>query len=258
MHKLSFQSGNTTFHRLYPLTKFVWLLLGSGLIFLISNSYLLLLTTMISFCILYNINPKIWHIRGFRLALLTGLMLFVLYVLFEKQGLLLIDPGIRFLSVTSEGLQTGLLVSNRFLCIIIISYIFILTTRPSDLAYALMKLGLPYRYGFMLVTALRLAPILEEEGITIYRAQLVRGVQYDRSQIKKFILLIEQFMTPLLINALRRADKLMFSMEGRGFGQFNKRTFRKRTEVTMLDLYINLTLIIYFTSIIILNYGGIL
>lgn len=256
MHKLSYQPGRTVFHRLYPLTKFVWLLLGSGLVFLITNSYLLLLTSAISFGILYRINPRIWHIRGFRLVLITGFMLFILYLFFDKQGVLLIDPGIHLLTVTSTGVQMGLLVSSRFLCIIFISYIFILTTRPSDLAYALMKVGLPYRYGFMLVTALRLAPILEDEGITIYRAQLVRGIQYDRSHIKKILLFVEQFMTPLLISALRRADKLVFSMEGRGFGQFKNRTFHHRAEATALDLYINITLIVYFTSILILNYGG--
>jgi energy-coupling factor transport system permease protein len=134
------------------------------------------------------------------------------------------------------------------------SYIFILTTDPSDLAYALMKIGLPYRYGFMLVTALRLAPVMEEEGQTIYRAQLVRGIRYDRGNLRKLLLIIQQFMTPLLISALSRADKLVFSMEGRGFGKQSQRSFRKRPSLTKLDLIVSFGLTLYFAMLIILNY----
>ena len=118
MHKLSYYPGRTVFHRLYPLTKFTWLMLASSLMFLITNSYLLLLTSVISFSILYSINPGIWHMRGFRLAIITGFVLFILYLLFDKQGVLLIDAGINLLTVTSRGMQMGLMVSSRFLCII--------------------------------------------------------------------------------------------------------------------------------------------
>jgi energy-coupling factor transport system permease protein len=118
-----------------------------------------------------------------------------------------------------------------------------------------MKLGLPYRFGFMLVTALRLAPILEEEGQTIYKAQLVRGIRYDTGGIKKWILIVQQFMTPLLISALRRADKLVFSMEGRGFGKYTTRTFRNQSSPTSLDLIMSIILTLLFTTLILLNYG---
>jgi energy-coupling factor transport system permease protein len=118
-----------------------------------------------------------------------------------------------------------------------------------------MKLGLPYRYGFMLVTALRLAPILEKEAQTIYRAQLVRGIQYDRGNIKKLFLLIQQFLTPLIISALRRADRLVFSMEGRGFGRYKNRTYRNQTSPTSLDLQASLSLFLLFAIFIFINYG---
>ena len=258
MRKLTFYPGNTFLHRLYPLSKLVWLILGTVLILFLTNSWIILALTVICGVALVAIHPKIRYVRGFKLANLTGLILFLLYLLFNKTGQVWLDPGLPILQITGGGLMTGLRFSGRFMSIVFLSYLFILTTEPSDLAYALMKLGLPYRYGFMLVTALRLGPILEDEGQTIYQAQLTRGVRYDQGGFKKIINLTTQFLTPLLIGALQRADSLVFSMEGRGFGQFPQRTFRQRANPSRLDLVFNALMVITAGFCIILNFGGIL
>lgn len=255
MRKLSYQEGETIIHCLYPLTKLGWLVLGTIFTFLLTNGYLLMIVSSVLLIILVLINQNIWKIRGFRLVIVTGLILFALYLIFDKTGSVLIDPGIPHLKITSGGLNTGLRFSGRFFSIVLLSYIFILTTDPNLLAYSLMRIGLPYRYGFMLVTALRLTPILEKEAQTIYRAQLVRGVQYDRKNLRKIFLLMQQFLTPVLISALRRADKLVFSMEGRGFGRQKERTFRNQTTITYLDFGITVSMSIFFGLLILINYG---
>lgn len=258
MHKLAFHPGTSLAHRLYPLTKFAWLLAGTILLFVIHDGRLMMVSAVIFGSLVKFVYKEIWHLRGFRLTLFTGLALFVLYLLFEKSGQVVFDPGVELFKLTSGGVLLGLRFSGRFLAIVFMSYLFILTTDPSDLAYALMKLGLSYRYGFMLVTALRLAPVMEDEGLTIYRAQLARGIRYDQASLRKFFLLVQQFMTPLLISALRRADKLVFSMEGRGFGAHSKRTFRKRPSATNLDLFLSFCLILYFGALLLINYRNIL
>jgi len=254
MHKLKFVPGNSVIHRLYPLTKLIWLILGSIVCFLIDNGWLLLFIALFFQLILFLLNLHVFKIRGFRFTLVTGGMLLILYLLFDKSGILLFHPGIDVLRITSGGLSLGLRVSSRFWAVIFLSYIFILTTDPALVAYALMKVGLPYRFGFMLVTALRLAPLMEEEGKTIYRAQLVRGIRYDRADFRKIPLLTQQFITPLLIGAIRRADKLVFSMEGRGFGQHKNRTFLTETSPTYLDFAISLFLVLFFTTILIMDF----
>jgi len=256
MHKLTFINGRSILHRLYPIIKFIWLLLGSILVFFLNDSLLLLFTAGVCLLILHLIHSGIWRIRGFRFAFLTGCVLLILYLLFDKTGRILLDPGINLLILTSGGLDMGIRFSSRFFSIVFLSYLLILTTRPNDLAYALMKMGIPYRYGFMLVTALRLAPILEEEGRTIYKAQLVRGIRYDKGSLRRIFLITRQFMTPLLISAIRRADKLVFSMEGRGFGKSQRRTFRSQAAPTLLDLIISVILVVSFSALLILNYEG--
>ncbi len=254
MLKLAYQQGETILHRLYPITKLSWLFLGTILIFVLTTGYLLWVITGVFLLILLLIHPTIWRVRGFRLVIITGLLLLLLYLLFDKTGKTLFEPAMPHFRITSGGLDSGLRFSGRFLSIVFLSYIFILTTEPNQLAYALMKLGIPYRYGFMLVTALRLAPILEDEGRTIYYAQLVRGIQYDRGNIKKLLLVVRQFLTPLLISALRRADKLVFSMEGRGFGKQASRTFRRRSSASHLDILVTLGMVLFFATLLILNF----
>jgi energy-coupling factor transport system permease protein len=217
-----------------------------------------MITAIIFLVVLLLIHPGIWNTRGFKLVINTGLILVLLYLLSEKSGqTLLFGQAPPLLQITSGGLEMGLRTGGRFLSIIFLSYIVILTTQPNHLAYSLMQIGVPYRYGFMLVTALRLAPILEEEGKTIYQAQLVRGVKYDQKNIKKIIILIKQFMTPLLFSALRKADKLVFSMEGRGFGKYPKRSFFDQTAHSYRDYYVSIGLLFFFISLLILDFGGI-
>jgi energy-coupling factor transport system permease protein len=121
------------------------------------------------------------------------------------------------------------------LSVVLLSYLFVLTTEPNDLAYALMCAGLPYRYGFALITALRLVPVFEEEGRIVYNAQLARGVEYDVRSPRRLVVLGRQFFLPLLVSALGKVDTLAVSMEGRCFGRYPTRTFLREVHVSRLD-----------------------
>lgn len=256
MHKLFYYPGNSWLHQLYPITKLAWLIIGSVLVFILTNGYLLIATAGLSFLVLLFIQPTLWRVRGFRFVCLTGLLLFGLYLLFDKSGTILLETELALFTITQGGLEAGLRFSGRFLTIVFLSYLFILTTEPSDLAYSLMKLGLPYRFGFMFVTALRLAPLMEDEGRTIYQAQLVRGIRYDHGALRRILLLTSQFMTPLLVRALQRADRLVFSMEGRGFGQYPHRTFCQRTSPSSLDIYFTAMMLVLSGLFLLINFGG--
>ncbi len=253
MYKLSYIPGSSLVHRSYALTKFIWLLLGSVFVFTINTGWILFLFGILLNTSLFWINNRIWRVRGYRFVILTGLFLIILYLFFDKSGQLFFQTDMALFSFTTGGLSSGMRISGRYLSIIALSYIFILTTEPADLAYALMKIGVPYRFGFMFITALRLSPILDEEGRTILHAQLVRGIRYDQRNLFKINLYLRQFLSPLLIGALRRADKLVFSMEGRGFGRFKSRTFRNRPAFSPIDIYLSIFLVAIFGLLFFLN-----
>jgi energy-coupling factor transport system permease protein len=179
------------------------------------------------------IGVRLRQLRGMRLFITTALFLGILQVIFRQEGAVLWQMGP--LTVTAGGIEAGLYVAGRFLSVVLLSYLFVLTTEPNDLAFALMHAGLPYRYGFTLITALRLVPTFEQEGQIVYKAQLTRGVRYDVKSPRRFLTLGRQFFLPLLVSALGKVDSLSVSMEGRCFGKYGKRTFLREVRATWRD-----------------------
>ena len=226
--KLTYQAKDTWLHRLHPLVKLGWLLaLGVGVFVYASPVYLLALLAGLLWVMQQgDIRPR-RDLRGGVLLLWTAVLLFALQAAFYHGGrvLLTMPIGEAGWTVTAEGLRRGLVIGGRYLVIVLSSQVFVLLTDPSALAYALMRAGLPYRYGFALVTALRLVPVFEAEGSTVYQAQLTRGVRYDAHALRRLYELLRQFMLPLLVSALRKVDALAVSMEGRQFGRYPTRTF---------------------------------
>lgn len=231
--RITYHPGDSLLHRLHPLTKAAWLLFGTAAVFLVRSPWavagavgLLLLGFRLA-------GVRLGRVRGTRLFASTALLLGLLQVLFVREGAVLVELGP--LAVTAGGLEAGVYVAGRFLSVVLLSYLFVLTTEPNDLAYALMRAGLPYRYGFALITALRLVPTFELEGQIVYNAQLARGVRYDVRSPRRFLTLARQFVLPLLVSALGKVDALAVSMEGRCFGKYPTRTFLREVQATWRD-----------------------
>ena len=231
--RIAYHPGDSLLHRLHPLTKAAWLVLGTAFVFVIHSPSAVVGAVALLLCAFSLTGVRLGRVRGTRLFVSTALLLGLLQILFVQEGAALFEIGP--LTITAGGLEAGIYIAGRFLCVILLSYLFVLTTEPNDLAYALMRAGLPYRYGFALITALRLVPAFEQEGQIVYNAQLARGVRYDVRSPRRFLTLARQFVLPLLISALGRVDALAVSMEGRCFGKYPTRTFLRQVRATWLD-----------------------
>ncbi len=113
----------------------------------------------------------------------------------------------------------------RFINIIASSYLFVSTTDPNKLVYALMQAGLPYRHGFMLITSLRFIPIFTQELAVIRNAQMAKGIDLEGVSLKKMLRAVKYLLTPLVICALNKVDYLAISMESRAFGLYKGRSY---------------------------------
>ncbi len=241
-------------HGLYPLLKLGWLLWGSLAVFAVHSPWLVLAVLALVWLALRLAGISLRRdVRGLRLIVSMAAFLFALQALFMQKGTVLchlwpLGPG--YLPVTQAGLRSGVYVGGRFLAIILLSYLFVMTTEPGRLAYALMRVGLPYRYGFALITALRLAPIFEAESNTVYQAQLARGVRYDVRHPRRIWTIMRQLLLPLLVSALSRVDALAVSMEGRCFGKYPTRTYRKGVDFTRRDAGVLLFLLLAFVALV--------
>jgi energy-coupling factor transport system permease protein len=82
--------------------------------------------------------------------------------------------------------------------------------------------------------AMRYVPTLGQEAYAIMDAQKARGVELDKGNVLKRIRNIVPIIVPLIIVSIRRALSVAESMESRGFGASENRTymellkFRKR------------------------------
>ena len=255
MQRITYQPGWSLLHQLHPLVKMAWLA-GSTVALFIIQQPAGVLGLLVLAAIAFPLNGlKIHKVRGLRLFAFTALLLFLTQLFFASTDSPLLQLGP--LRITEAGIARGVYVAGRLLSVVLLSYLFVLTTEPNDLGYALMRAGLPYRYGFMLITALRLVPLFEQEAQTVYQAQLARGIAYDRGGFKRFFVLARQFFLPLLVSAMSKVDALAVSMEGRCFSKYPRRTFLREVTFTRRDGVALGVLLVAMIALVVLKLWGV-
>lgn len=246
--RLGYRSGSTILHRLHPLLKLAWLIFITAVIFLVADPIFNLSLVLVLLFLFPLVGVRFREVPGFKMVLAASAVIFLLQVLFWKEGsaAAVIGP----IRITYPGISRGIYLGARFISVVLVSYLFVLTTSPNQLAYSLMRAGLPYRYGFTFVTALRMIPIFEEEVRTVYQAQQVRGVSYRPRKWNEFWQGLKAFTLPLLISAMGKVDTLSISMEGRCFGMHSDRTYLHDREEYSGDLWAGLALALGAVSVI--------
>jgi len=182
-------------------------------------------------------------------------LIFLVHVVFDRSG----TPsdkasvGISFLWI---GLQQGLLVVWRFLCLIVAGVLLTMTTTPSQMIAAvkyflrpLQPLRVPVEdIAVMLMLALRLMPVLLLEKEKVETAQKARGHHLQGAgfpiRIKAFLSLTRT----ILLGVFRRADELALAMDARNFRRGESRTSLTELQFTFTDY---LTLAVLSVSTII-------
>lgn len=244
---LGYVQGQSFAHRLDPLTKIVMLLSLCVLAVLARSLNLMLAGLGLALLLLWRSNVGLSRSLA-RLRFLIWLVgfLFLVQVLFNRSGRPLLGFDLRIggvgmdFMVTSGGLASGVRMASRLLLILVSSLFFVTTTEPSRLAYSLMSHGVAYRYGFMLVLALRFIPVFQLEASTVRKAQLARGLRIDAPGPRTLVRLARYTFMPLIVSALGRISTISISMEGRGFGSSRKRTFLRQSRFGMSDWVVSL------------------
>ena len=225
---LTYVEGASLLHHLHPLVKLVLLICFTLAVFT-SPSWQ---GGLVLFCLLLlsyrmgGLGPG-FFVRKLRFIFIFGLMILLVQILWTREGYLLwqLDLGRLHLAVWSGGLCDGLGVVLRFINVIGSSYLFVATTDPNRLAYALMKAGLPYRAGFMLITAMRFIPLFRLELALVKNAQMAKGIELEGLSPRLLIRVVKYLLVPLVVSALSKVDFLTMSMESRAFGLYPTRSY---------------------------------
>jgi len=129
-------------------------------------------------------------------------------------------------------LVTAIVAALRLLTIGTVFFLFFQTTSPEALSNALIKMGTPYPFVFVLTTSMQFVHVLIRRVISIRDAQRARGIPIEGGL--RALWYLPALAGPLLIQAFQLADELAEAMEARGFGAPGRR-FRYEPHLMLLD-----------------------
>jgi energy-coupling factor transport system permease protein len=175
--------------------------------------------------------------RDFRPYLLMALWLTALSVViwpaYIAEGTLL--GRVWFVEFTDTGLLFGLAMGLRIALMILAASTWMMTTSPQTVTAGLLAVGLPYKAGLAMSSAIRFIPLMNAERITILEAQRARGLDLTSGGPIKRSFRAVPVLVPLFSRAFLTAQHLSVAMDGRGFGARPGRTSIISLSLTQLD-----------------------
>jgi energy-coupling factor transport system permease protein len=226
-------------HSIHPLTKFIWLFLISTLLIVNQDYVIETITLGVILGLFFLSGFNIMQIRGVRIAFSTSIFIALIQLIFSSDGNILFS----FLGfvVTSIGMERAIFFSSRFFSIILIGFLFIMTSSPNILVYSFMQAGISYRAGFALISALRLMSIFSRESEKIFYSLALKGSSFSIIPFKTFFQRITNYFKLILVSIFEKVDAMVISMEGRGFGNVSKRTFLQHQQFEYIDYVLIIT-----------------
>lgn len=224
-----YEKGNSWFHRMNPLPKFVWLICISVLTIRYEQADVqaVIFAVVLLFGMLACQLPMTAIWRRMKIPLLFSLPYFVLQLLFVPGETKLMTLLGR-IEITAEALDFAVAITFRLLTLLLATLWFIITTDPRDVVLALVQqLRVPYRFAFGISIALRFLPIVHAEAEIMKAAHLRRG----RPQgFKERLRWWRRFVFSVFAGSVRRVQQMAEAMEVRGFGRHPTRTFMRQLQ----------------------------
>lgn len=254
--KLRYVHGDSFIHGLDPRTKVLMLLVIVGSAMLTVGTVL----NVAIFLVLLALASASGALRHWLRMLWRMAPLVVIIVVFDSlfshvawgPVLFATQQWILRITVTLGSIAYASTIGLRFLTIVGISFLFIMTTRFEDFVAGLRKLGVPYLLALSLGLALRSVTLLTADIKAIADAQRSRGLEIDTSLMKRADGLLS-LAIPAIVCLIYRSRNIASAIYCRGFGYADKPTLYSRLELKRGDwlvitgLAIGLTALVYFT-----------
>jgi energy-coupling factor transport system permease protein len=210
---LTYIKGNSLLHRLNPLTKIAVAIIVIIMSVISFDLGVLLVILAIVFVIAAASRILTTLAQQAPLFAMLTLCITILTVLAVKTDEILYGG---LITVTTGGLMAGLILSVRFLIMISVVHVVVVSTAPGDLVRAMRAMRMPVDYTLMMLIALRFIPGLQLEGKRIQEAQLSRGYNPGSGFVGK-VRSIAPMLVPLVVNSLARTRVIGYTLEMRGY-----------------------------------------
>jgi energy-coupling factor transport system permease protein len=244
MMSLSLASQHSPLHKLDGRSKLVAL----GVVFILALVFShplyvigLLALVMITWMVAKLPWSLIKDIMQFFLVIAVIILVVQIFFYPGKINLLRISDPVKFIGfsgyITLDGIEFGIAMVLRLVVIMIVAPLMVLTTPLPDFMLALVKLKVPYRFAFIMTTALSLLPSIQVHSAIIQQAQLCRGVtDFEGKNVWLKIKASAGLLVPLILGTFRDSQTLDVAMSSRAFGAPIKRTFLLESHFKTADI----------------------
>ena len=249
---------NTWVHRLHPLVRLLGMIAVFVAAFAVERPLwqLPILGALAVLLLWTGSLPNLYRLRY--LFVLIFAMTMLIWTLFygpdRHPPLLVWGPIV--VSRTAPWFALGMAL--KLDCFLASGMLFLSVTRIEEFAYALTRLGLPYRVGFTMTMAFRLVPVFVDAAATVVDAQRCRGLDFDRGHLWERVRRYVPVMVPVFMGALRRADQMAMTLDARGFQAGTPRTVLEPYTVSWLDVAVAVAILLGMTAYLALWWFGVL
>lgn len=230
-------------HRLDPRVKLVLTVALMAIAFRINTLFpALLMLAGIHLLLISARIPRTKFRWVWTLLLPVTLMILILWPLFNREGRVLFSFGI--LRITLDALIEGAAMSLRICIMGFACFVLLFSTDQAKIVRALVKLGIPYRIGFMLALTLRYLPAFFGIITMVTEAQKSRGLDLDRGPLIRKLKAYMPILVAVLISGIRASDNLANALEPRAFSASVKnRTYYRDIAMRPVDfVFLGITL----------------
>lgn len=164
-------------------------------------------------------------------------------------------------SFTTGGVSSAVFYTLRFLLLLLMGSLLMLTTQPMAITDAverlfspLERLGVPVSQATLILSiALRFVPVLSQDAQNIVVAQTARGAQLEGkgalSYARACVPLLVPLLVPLFASAVRHADNLGRAMDARCYTGGPERTHYHVMRLTRRDAVAAAVLALYLVAL---------
>ena len=264
---LSYVDRDSVIHKMTGTTKLFFFLFWS-IAAMITYDTRVLVGMFLLGCIFFKISKLKWKEISFALIFMFTLMainIIGIYVFAPEQGVEIYGTRHELThlfwrySVTAEQLFYMFNFLMKYMAVIPIALLFIMTTNPSEFAASMNKIGISYRVGYAVAIALRYIPDVQRDYREISQAQQARGISLGKEE--KTLDRIKNsaaILFPLVLSSIQRIETISNAMELRGFGKHKKRTWIMEKSMVKRDyagIVLGIVIMIIFVTMMFVNGG---
>ena len=245
MKLFSYNFENTFIHRLSGLTKLICFLLLTFAVMFSYDIRVIIGVLLFSILLLSISKIKFSQIKLMVYYVLIFLLIntLITFLFSPEQGVEIYGTRHTLFkifgryTVTNEQLFYQTTKFFKYLSVIPLGIIFLLTTDPSEFASSINGVGVSYKAAFSVSLTLRYFPDIQRTYQDISQAQQARGLEMsNKTKVSERFKNSLMIVIPLIFSTLDRIEVITNAMDLSGFGKSRKRTWYNTKKMTREDI----------------------